>query len=231
MNHNEAIRMRATERYTLGELPADEREAYEEHFFDCAECAMDIQAMSAFGENARELFASEPPKVAPAPVWKPGRDTGRGWWGRILRPVVAVPVFAALLLVVGYQTMRVSPQSGVATQAVRSFSLNGAESRGAAGARISVRTGESFTVFFDIPPSGDKMFTAYRCELKNAAGQMLRQVSVTAEQANKSVELLLPAGMMHAGGYSVVIAGERQQDGQLREEPVTQLDFEVSLEQ
>jgi anti-sigma factor RsiW len=48
MDHNEAIKLRAAERYALGELPEDVRDAYEEHFFDCAECAMEMKAVSAF---------------------------------------------------------------------------------------------------------------------------------------------------------------------------------------
>ena len=59
MDHNEAIKLRAAERYALGELPEQVRDAYEEHFFDCAECAMDMKAVSAFVDGARDIFAED----------------------------------------------------------------------------------------------------------------------------------------------------------------------------
>ena len=35
MDHSEAVQLMATERYLLGELSPDQREAFEEHFFEC----------------------------------------------------------------------------------------------------------------------------------------------------------------------------------------------------
>ena len=52
MDHNEAVQQMATEKYLLGELPPELREAFEEHFFDCPECAMDLRTAAAFVEEA-----------------------------------------------------------------------------------------------------------------------------------------------------------------------------------
>jgi hypothetical protein len=38
MTHAEAIRIMATEQYTLGELSQALRDEFEEHFFECQEC-------------------------------------------------------------------------------------------------------------------------------------------------------------------------------------------------
>src|SRR6266404_2189817 len=38
MDHKEAVRLQAAEKYVLGEFPPNLRDEYEEHFFDCAEC-------------------------------------------------------------------------------------------------------------------------------------------------------------------------------------------------
>src|SRR5436190_1105925 len=48
MNHDEAIGVQATERYLLHELPDQERDAFEEHYFGCAACADDVRTGSAF---------------------------------------------------------------------------------------------------------------------------------------------------------------------------------------
>ena len=235
MDHNEAIKLRAAERYALGELPEDVRDAYEEHFFDCAECAMEMKAVSAFVDGARDIFAEDAkdierePAVEPARS-RPSRDAGRwkGWW----QPLIAVPTFAALLLIIGYQNLRTKsapePASGSSMQVLNSYSLATANSRGSATVNIAVRPGENFALDFDIPPT--KSFPQYLCQLRDASGKVLQQVRVSAEQANKTVELFISGGIMHAGMYTVVIAGDPDQSGQFREEnQLAQLGFEVSI--
>jgi len=44
MDHSEALRLQAAERYVLGELSPELREQYEEHYFTCEECASDVKA-------------------------------------------------------------------------------------------------------------------------------------------------------------------------------------------
>jgi anti-sigma factor RsiW len=44
MDHSEAVRVNATERYFLQELTPDQLAQFEEHFFECPECAVDVQA-------------------------------------------------------------------------------------------------------------------------------------------------------------------------------------------
>ncbi len=67
MDHLEAKRLHAAEKYVLGELAADQRDAYEEHYFDCAECAEDVKATVTFVTAGREVFREEPVPVAALP--------------------------------------------------------------------------------------------------------------------------------------------------------------------
>src|ERR1700739_2935578 len=60
MNHNEAVREQAVERYLLGELPEDARARFEEHFFDCALCAADLKDGAIFVDALR-LDQQPPP--------------------------------------------------------------------------------------------------------------------------------------------------------------------------
>ena len=53
MDHNEAVRTHAAEKYILGELSPVLREEYEEHFFVCVACALEVKAAAAFVDNAR----------------------------------------------------------------------------------------------------------------------------------------------------------------------------------
>ena len=54
MDHNEAVRLQAAEKYLLGELPKEQHAAYEEHYFDCHACAEELKATVAFLESARK---------------------------------------------------------------------------------------------------------------------------------------------------------------------------------
>jgi len=72
MDHNEAVRLQAVEKYLLGKLPKEQHAEYEEHYFDCSACAEEIKATVAFMESARQIVSAEalePIAVrAPAPA-------------------------------------------------------------------------------------------------------------------------------------------------------------------
>ncbi len=60
MDHQEAVSLEATEQYLLGTLDEDQREAFEEHFFGCLECAEDVRAGMAVVAVARWLPDARP---------------------------------------------------------------------------------------------------------------------------------------------------------------------------
>jgi len=72
MDHNEAIKQMAAERYLLNELTPDLRDAFEEHAFGCPECALDLRAGSAFINIAKGelpgLPSTSPAESQPEPA-------------------------------------------------------------------------------------------------------------------------------------------------------------------
>ncbi len=56
MDHNEALRLHAVEKYVLGELPPSLRDEFEEHFFECQECALDVNEAAEFVDNVRAVL-------------------------------------------------------------------------------------------------------------------------------------------------------------------------------
>src|SRR5437667_227349 len=64
MDHEEAVRLQAAVKYVLGELPQAERDSFEEHYFDCAKCALDVRAAAAFTDNARNMLCQEAREAA-----------------------------------------------------------------------------------------------------------------------------------------------------------------------
>jgi len=225
MEHTQAIQLKAAERYVLGELPSDLREQYEEHFFSCVACAEEVNLAAAFVENSRAAMGSEP-VLPPArlPVGTAQRPAASGWFGAFLRPSFAVPVFAALLLLVAYQTFLVIPRLKAATtrsvaalasaapQALASFSLITADSRGVGDPlTLTVASVQPFSLYFDIPPDGH--YSSYICVFENSAGKAEFSLNISAEQAKNAVQLLIPSSSLGTGKHVLVVRGLGTQDG------------------
>ena len=63
MDHNQATQLTAVEKYLLDELPPEVRDEFEEHFFDCQECATDLRATAGFIDAAKREFKVNPRKA------------------------------------------------------------------------------------------------------------------------------------------------------------------------
>jgi hypothetical protein len=67
MNHDTAIKEFAVERYTLDEMTsAEERNAFEEHYFECEACWAAVKRATDFADHARVALR----KPIPAPKWR-----------------------------------------------------------------------------------------------------------------------------------------------------------------
>jgi hypothetical protein len=208
MNHDEAIRLKATEKYLLGELSAELRDQYEDHYFGCAECSQDVRTGAVFIDNARDVLGSG--SVAEAGAKHHPAPSG-GWWTALLRPAFAVPALVLLLLAAGYQNAVTIPhlrtalsQSEVA-QTLPSFSLISENSRGGAPLAISVPAGKPFSFFVDIPPKGS--YASYACEFQTESGAPELSLNISADEAKRTVQLLIPAGRLASGKHVLVVRG------------------------
>ena len=59
MEHDEAVRTLATERYLLGEMSHELGLQFELHLFDCSECAFDFWAATTFLAQAEEILSKQ----------------------------------------------------------------------------------------------------------------------------------------------------------------------------
>jgi hypothetical protein len=228
MDHNEAIQLQAAVKYVLGELSQAQREEYEEHYFDCAECALDLKALATFADTVREVLRQEKASAAAA-----DRAPVRGGWLRWLQPVTAVPVFAALLLIVTYQNSVTIPRareeaaSGAAQLFVSSRAPKMAVTRGGEEVKLSVRPNESLPLKFDFTPS--QTFNAYVCQLQDEAGRSLLQLRVPGSFTNKELNLVVPAAVVKPGKYTLVFSGDPEAKGQATKNEVLRLSFAVEF--
>src|SRR5208282_5202304 len=192
MDHELVARQRMTERYLLGELDADARQEFEEPFFDCPDCAVDVRAGALFVEQSKVLLADESQlagvsrpvpnlvRAKPAPANAP-------WVAALLgmfKPAFAVPVMAALLAVVGYQNLVTYPQLKLALNSPRvlPFAFVNVGSWGG-GQVVSIRPGEGFLLFARISADG---YPRHVAELYNPAGKLEWSLPIPSSERDTS---------------------------------------------
>ncbi len=205
MDHSEAIRSMAAEKYILGDLTAEERDSFEQHFFECSECALDVRAGVAFREHSRGILSESETEQMPSRV---AQQQKRGWlaW---MRPAVAIPVMTMLVAVVLVQNLVVYPrvrtelaQSRV-PQILPSASLINVNTRGADRSVVNARSGQAFLLFIDIP--GEPGASAYQAELYSPNGAREWTLSISPELTNDTVTVRVPAGLKTPGLYTLVV--------------------------
>jgi hypothetical protein len=200
MEHNDAVRLQAVEKYILGELPPAIRDDFEDHYFDCAVCSFNLRAGVAFAAGTRQFF-TEAPTRAGASGPKPN-------WFAWLKPMIAVPAFAVLLLLVGYQNLVSIPQlkqgHGAEVEATPWFPLMDANVKGSAGSRIEVERGKAFSLFYDITTPPRQSDSIYLVQMKDSSGKILATQLVSQQMAKKAVIFNVSAGLSE-GDYKLVI--------------------------
>jgi anti-sigma factor RsiW len=213
MDHTEALKNEVADRYLLGELSDPERERFEEHYFECQQCAADLQAGLALSLNARAVFQEERP--LPARAAEPARP---GWWDRWMaawaKPLVAATSLATCVLAVvcAWQAGVVIPQlrrqAGTVEQAAAlpTFAL-AAITRGEPAAVIVPRQSRWFSLSFDVDPQVS--YASYRCDLIDESGTSRFQLPVAAPPPGQPISVLLPVREVRPGKYKLNLQGVR----------------------
>jgi Putative zinc-finger len=211
MDHESSIKTQAAEKYLLGELPPAEREAFEQHFFECAECASEVRLGFQFSENARAVFQDDPHRTA---ARAPQRPEWFSWFSRILqRPMALAPVAAAalaLVALVGYQNLAVIPalRAKVAhleqPQVLMATVLTPAARSALPSIRIprDAQFFELSLVTAAIPPA-----ERYRCEFRSKDWKLLATVPLPRLESDSNVTMLVPAVDFSNGFYEAVLIG------------------------
>lgn len=209
MDHNEAIRLQAAEKYVLGELPRELRDAYEEHYFDCAQCAIDVKAAAAFVDAGRDILRAQR-QDAPATGKAARTAKASSGWFFWLRPAFAVPAFAVLLLALGYQSFVSVPHwkqaamQAAVPRVLPMYSLIAANTRGAESQALQVREGEPFGLYVDVP--ADPVYTKYALRLADPDGNTALLRTVSYAEAQKTAVVEVTPGK-RAGPYQIVVLG------------------------
>jgi hypothetical protein len=194
MDHSEAIRTMASEKYLLNELEGEERDAFEEHFFECDECAMDVRTGSLFLEQCKLEFARS---AVTEPMQTETRKISRwAWW-----PQFAIPVIAVLLLVIGYQNL--ATRSADHMRALPAAITLNLSTYGDA-TPVAVHTGEDIVVNVIIPPG--HRYTTYRADLHKPGGSV--ESVPLAASAVDTWGITVPGSSLRGdGNYKLTVYG------------------------
>lgn len=239
MEHKEAVSIGATERYLLGELGDDERDAFEEHYFSCTECAADVRAASQFVEGAAHVLSNgagakgallaAPGGSAPERERKPRRLPHRGLAWFFPMPLGAAATLAAAVGLLAWQSL-------VALPATRDELARATRPQPASWAFLSVSRAEPQTVTVARAEgwlgltlsrsSSTEAYPYYRCRLSRA-GEASIDWTVPAPEPGGELQAALRLERMSAGRYELALDGLRGPDGPVGAASVARYEFSL----
>jgi len=202
MDHQEAVERGAAERYVLGDLPEAERDQFEEHFFECAECAREVRLCAEVLANLRALM-------------REGDSRPRSWFVRVRESPFAarlamaaglcVLVFTAYLSLVRLPALEREIASLRAPQSYAAYFVRPAV-RGEDQVLVLPRSAAFLGLAVDLPPGAEH--PVYRCELFEDGRRLTAAISVPAPaEPGAALHLLVPRSAVRAGRHTLVLSG------------------------
>jgi len=207
MDHSEAVKQMAVERYLLGELTPDLRDAFEEHAFDCRECALDLRAGAAF---VREAKAQLPGLAASRPAPSVSRPAPRkSRWLFLWQPAFAVPAFALLLVFIGYQNLATIPalRSAASEPRLLPWTSLHAGTRGAAHTPLAASHTQGAVLLIEVPEN--PAYASYAFDLYDPDGKRFWSETAAASDAANAggaFSLVIPGTGLQQGAYTLAIS-------------------------
>ena len=225
MNHSEAISTGAVERYLLGQLSASEVDEFEQHFFDCLECARELRAGALFEDNAKAVFLEE----RRASAVEERKPSLLAWLWQ--RPFSAVPATVALALagLAAYQEFAVIPRLRAqlnGAQPLVSFALKPV-ARGDAALVEVPKDVRWYSIRMDQVVGSS---ASYLCSIVDSSGVQRFSVSVPAPPSkDEPIEISIARSLLSSGRYTVVVRNAAE-PGKPETEPLARYPFTLKLD-
>jgi hypothetical protein len=208
MDHDAVVRQQMTDKYLLNELDPLVRDEFEEHYFDCRLCALEVHAGALFIESSKVVLAERPeapPLRLPASDPAPNIPRWLAWFS----PRVALPVFAMLLVVVGYQNLVTYPQleRQLNSPQVLAWAPVNLDTYGSERPTITSQPGRAFLLLVRLPPGSP--YSRYTADLFNPAGKLEWSFAFTVPASSRQDQwpLEVPGANRQAGRYELKLRG------------------------
>jgi hypothetical protein len=196
MEHEEAVRLDAAELYVAGQLSEEQRDAFEEHYFDCPICAEEVRMEQVFAANLQAVLREPDPPAVP-----------QSWWSRLaMHPGLtfsSLAANAALAVVVGLIFLNGFPRGDVA-RFLPSYYAPGT-SHGTEEIHPVPAGSASMVVRVPVPT---EQYTSYSYEILDAGGKTESRGSATPPEG-EAVDLYLevPVRSLTGGDHTLVVRG------------------------
>ena len=191
------------ERYLLGELTAEERDRFEEHYFSCPACAQSVIAGATFLDNSRALLPEFQAAIQPAAARRKPRFS---WFDWPFAPQIAFAALALLAVFAGYQNAVQIPHLRAQSSA-NQLTVTGAPVLTARRAAANFTLPASATnAPVIVPAEWDGNFPRYVVEIRNEAASQVLLASPPASATN-SLVIGVPAARLGPGKYTMLIYG------------------------
>ena len=204
MTHQQAMESMAAERYLLGEMTAEQRLGFEEHYVECAECLESVMFGSEFLDAGHQVAVEDKREDKPMSTW---RERLLSVSSGFLNPVPAM-AFALLLGLVGYQAFRINALKNeadekVATAEYRYFLTGIVHGAGDANV-VQVPHDAVVGLQLEYKRSGD--YLSYRARIEG--GSSVKQNVDVPNLPGDVASIALMPGTLHDGDYTIVILGK-----------------------
>jgi len=198
----------AAERYLLDELAPDIREAFEEHLFECQDCALDLRAGTLFVEEAKLQLPGLTVQARELPGDNRVKEKKRQWFSWF-SPAFAVPVCALLLIVLGYQNLVTIPglRSEASQPAVLPWTSVHVGTRAAAPSPVVADRAHGVMLLVDLPQQGT--YASYSFALYDGENHRVWKSALVTPAPNETgtVSLQVPGRGLRQGAYTLAVSG------------------------
>jgi len=204
MDHDEAMRLQAVERYIAHQLSPDEERKFEEHFFDCRQCAEDVNFETTFAANVRAAIQEPVPERRAIAEPRPA-----GWaerWRLWLRPssALAFSLAANFALLVGVAYMELANRPEAAPATITSDFFAPGPTHGAADEIHDLPAGSSYYIVRFLTAS--RAVSSYSYEVLDSSGRRQSSGILPAPSGqDDSLCLQLPVRRLRPGLFTLVV--------------------------
>jgi hypothetical protein len=195
MNFHQTNNSMAAERYTLGEMNQDERDAFEEHFFDCPKCSTSVRDLAKVAATVR---LGEPHGAALP-------RSRMNWWAAACVVLAGGLAYQPVLLRIADR-----PPSHVRTGRVLIPQLINGASRGAEVKEVNASLGDPVRIDFPFDPT---IPGPYRGQINDARRHQVGDMfDVPPPSPDYALTLFVDEGVLTSGNYTLVIRGAGGQE-------------------
>jgi hypothetical protein len=210
MKHEDCVKSLMAEKYILGELSEGECGQFEQHFFECLECAGAVRtllqlqdgtkaALSSERAYARSRQSAEAKLVPSSSLSKPNKWFA--WWVRPQAAFAGALAATVIAVVTSYQNVQLRDQ--LHPQAIHSVLLQPA-TRGEIPALSSSNVGTFVLLEADLPAASGTLTWS----LQANDGRIAAEGTGPAPEAGLSFKVLVPGARLGATEYKLVVRSE-----------------------